>query len=172
MIDYDLTKIRAFVFDVDGVLSPATIAINERGEPVRMVNIKDGYAIQLAVKRGFKVAIITGSRFEAVRLRYNMLGVTDIFTGAAVKLPVLKEWLERNGLAKEETVFCGDDLPDLPCMDYVGLAVAPADAVPEAHAAARYICPRDGGYGVARDVIEQVMKAQGVFSATEPTASI
>ena len=163
MINYDLRKIRGIVFDVDGVLSPSTIPMSEDGVPVRMVNIKDGYAMQLAVKKGIKIAIITGAHNEAVKNRYHTLGVKDVFIAASVKLPVLREWMAANGLEPEEVAFCGDDIPDVPCMNHVGLAIAPADAAVEALEAATYISPRDGGYGVGRDIIEQTMRAQGIW---------
>ena len=163
MIDYDLTKIRGIAFDVDGVLSPSTIPMHPNGEPMRMVNIKDGYALQLAVKHGLRIAIITGATTRAVQVRYEGLGITDIFQGSALKLPVFNEWLSAHGFSPEEVAFVGDDIPDLRVMAAAGLSVAPADAVPEIKALARYISPHDGGYGVARDLIEQVLKAQGLW---------
>lgn len=162
-IDYDLTLIKAFACDVDGVLSPSVIPMHISGEPLRMVNIKDGYAIQLAVKRGFRFAIITGGRSEGVRTRFAGLGVEDIFLGTAHKVPVLKEWMQRHGLSPEQVAYLGDDIPDIEAMRCVGLPVAPADAVPEAKEVARYISPCNGGYGCGRDVIEQVLKAQGLW---------
>lgn len=166
-INYDLKKIRAIAFDVDGVLSPSTIPMATDGEPMRMVNIKDGYAIQLAVKMGYKIAIISGAKSEAVNVRFRGLGVEDTFTGVAVKLPKLKEWMAQHGLSPEEVAFVGDDIPDMEAMKTVGLAVAPADAAPEIKGVARYITPMAGGYGCGRDVIEQVMKAQGKWLADE-----
>ena len=160
-INYDLTKIRAFVFDVDGVLSPSVIPMASTGEPMRMLNIKDGYALQLAVKHGYKIAILTGANTKAVEVRYRGLGITDVFLAAAVKLPVLQQWMCDNGLEAEQVAYCGDDIPDLHCMLEVGLPIAPADAAPEVIGVAKYVTRCNGGYGVARDVIEQVMKAQG-----------
>ena len=162
-IDYDLTKIKGFAFDVDGVLSPSTIPLGDDGVPHRMVNIKDGYALQLAVKRGFKIAIITGGVSEAVRVRYAALGIKDIYMGSSKKLPILKEWMEKEGLAKEEVAFMGDDIPDLPCLRNVGLPCAPYDAAWECKETAAYISKFTGGYGCARDILEQTMKAQGVW---------
>lgn len=162
-IDYDLKKIKAFVFDVDGVLSPSVIPMYVTGEPMRMVNIKDGYALQLAVKHGYKIAILTGGNTKAIDVRYRGLGITDVFMSAAVKLPILRQWIADNGLKPEEVVYCGDDIPDLHCMREVGLPVAPADAAPEAIEIAKYVTRCMGGYGVARDVVEQVMKAQGTW---------
>lgn len=160
-INYDLRKIKAFVFDVDGVLSPTVIPLHPSGEPMRMVNIKDGYALQLAVKHGYKIAILTGGNTKSVEMRYKGLEIADVFLGAAIKLPIMKKWFEDNGLNPEEVVYCGDDIPDMQCMQVVGLPVAPADAAPEIMAEAKYITKCIGGYGVARDVIEQVMKSQG-----------
>lgn len=159
-ISYDLKKIRAFAFDVDGVLSPSTIPMSTTGEPLRMVNIKDGFALQLAARLGYMLAIFTGGNTEAVRIRFESLGIRNVFLGAAHKLPLLKEWMESRGLIPEEVVYVGDDIPDVPCLQYVGLPCAPADAAPEAIASALYISPRNGGYGVGRDIVEQTLKAQ------------
>lgn len=162
-IYYDLTKIKGIAFDVDGVLSPSTIPLSEHGEPLRLVSIKDGYAIQLAVKRGLHTAIITGGTTLGVRKRFEGLGMTDIYMGAAQKLPVLKAWMEKHGLKPEEVIFAGDDIPDIPALEYVGLPCCPADAASEVRAVAKYICRHNGGYGVGRDILEQVMKAQGLW---------
>ena len=164
-IDYPLSKIKAVVFDVDGVLSPSTIPMSASGEPMRMANIKDGYALQLACKRGLKIAIITGGRSDAIQGRYNALGITDIFMGAAHKLPVLREWMSINELSPEEVAYMGDDIPDLPCMEYVGLPCAPADAAPEARMQARFVSRIDGGHGCARDIVEQVLRAHGLWAS-------
>lgn len=160
-INYDLKKIRGFACDVDGVLSPSVIPMHISGEPLRMVNIKDGYAIQLAVKMGYKFAIISGGRSEGVRVRFAGLGVEDIYLGASVKLPILTEWMAKHGLAPDEVAYLGDDIPDIEAMCHVGLAVAPSDAALEVKDVARYISPCAGGYGCGRDVVEQVLKAQG-----------
>ena len=164
-INYDLTKIKAIAFDVDGVLSPSTIPMSTSGEPMRMVNIKDGYALQLAVKMGYHIAIISGARTEAVVVRFCGLGIEDVFTGISVKLPCLLEWMEHHNLTPDEVAFVGDDIPDLEAMRHVGLAISPADAAPEVKEAAQYISPVDGGYGCGREVIEQIMKAQGKWLA-------
>lgn len=159
--DFDLSKIRAFVFDIDGVLSPSTIPMDNNGIPQRMVNIKDGYAMQLAVKHGYLIAIITGADTPSIASRYNALGITEIHLKASVKLPVLRDLLYRHKLNSDEVVYVGDDIPDIHCMKEVGLSVAPADAAVEVKEIARYISPHDGGYGVARDIIRQVMIARG-----------
>lgn len=166
-IDYDLTKIKAFVFDVDGVLSPSTVPMGADGMPVRMVNIKDGYALQLAVKHGYRIAIITGGYSEAIALRYKALGIENVFMGSSMKLPVLRKWLSDNNLDVSEVAYAGDDIPDHECMNEVGLPVAPADADIDIKMIARYITLAKGGYGVAREIIEEVMKAQGEWMSTE-----
>lgn len=160
-INYDLCKIRGIVLDVDGVLSPSTIPVGEDGQPVRMVNIKDGYALQLAVKHGYKIAIITGGKTESVKLRYESLGITKIYLGAAHKLEILEEWMKEEGLEKEEVAYMGDDIPDLKCMRNCGLPCAPYDACPEARQTAIYISRFSGGYGCVRDLLEQIMKCKG-----------
>lgn len=162
-IDYDLTHIRAFVFDIDGVLSPNTVPIDTNGAPARMANVKDGYAIQLAVRRGYRIAIISGADTEIVRLRFKLLGVNDIYLRASHKLEILRQWMSDNSLQPNEVVYIGDDLPDIECMRHVGLSVAPADAASDVKDVARYISPCNGGYGVARDVIEEVMRAQHIW---------
>lgn len=161
MINYDLKRIKALAFDVDGVLSGETILLHPGGEPMRTVNIKDGYALQLAVKMGLHVAIITGGRTEAVRKRYENLGVPDVYLGCAVKLATYELWLQKYGLKDEEVLYMGDDIPDYEVMRRVGCPCAPADAAPEIKEAAIYISHLRGGYGCGRDVIEQVLRSQG-----------
>ncbi|MBR1881810.1 MAG: HAD hydrolase family protein [Muribaculaceae bacterium] len=163
MINYDLTLIKGIVFDVDGVLSPSTIPLHPSGEPMRMVNIKDGYALQLAVKHGLRLAILTGAATHAIEVRFGGLGITDIYMGASMKLPVLEQWMAKHNLRPEQVAYVGDDIPDLQVMRHVGLPVAPADAAPECAAVARHITPCKGGYGVARHLIEAVLKAQGLW---------
>lgn len=161
MIDYDLKKIRAVVFDVDGVLSAETITLSAEGEPLRTVNIKDGYAIQLACKRGLIVAIITGGNTPAVRKRYEGLGVKDIYMGAGVKLVAYEEFVARHGLKDEEVLYVGDDIPDYEVMGRVGCACCPKDACAEIKKVSIYVSDRNGGCGVGRDILEQVLRAQG-----------
>ena len=164
MIDYDLTKIQAIIFDVDGVLSRQTITLAADGSPLRTANIKDGYAIQLAVKLGLRIAIITGARVEAIRTRYESLGMRDdIYIGSAVKIKTYEEFVAKYRLRDEEVMFMGDDIPDLEVLHRVGCPVCPRDACPEVQQACIYISHIDGGNGCARDVIEQTLRAQGVW---------
>ncbi|MCM1319173.1 MAG: HAD hydrolase family protein [Muribaculaceae bacterium] len=162
-IYYDLTKIKGIAFDVDGVLSPSTIPLSPTGEPLRMVSIKDGYAIQLAVKRGLHLAIITGGNTRGVLARFEGLGMKDIFMGASCKQPILEEWMKKYDLTPEEVAYVGDDIPDIPVMRVVGLPCCPVDAAPEVRQICKYISRHAGGYGVGRDILEQVMKAQGIW---------
>ena len=164
-ISYDLLKIKAFAFDVDGVLSTSTIPLHPSGEPMRMINIKDGYAIQYAIKSGYPLAIITGGKTDAVRKRFTSLGVSDIFLGADIKLPIYEKWLEKHNLTDEEVMFMGDDIPDMEIMLRAGLPVAPADSANDVLTIAKYISPYKGGEGCGREIIETVMKAQGKWIA-------
>ncbi|MGN0221740.1 MAG: KdsC family phosphatase [Prevotella sp.] len=161
MIDYDLSKIKMIVFDVDGVLSSETVTLHPSGDPLRTVNIKDGYAIQLAVKMGLHVAIITGGNTENVRLRYERLGMKDVCMSCAVKIDTYRELLHKYGLDDEEVMYMGDDIPDYEVMKLCGCPVCPADAASEIKEVCLYVSHVRGGQGCARDVIEQVLKAQG-----------
>ena len=161
MINYDLKKIKALAFDVDGVLSANNVILEGAGQPVRTANIKDGYALQLAVKCGLNLAIITGGRSEAVRTRYVTLGLQNVFMGVAVKILCFRDWLEESGLKPEEVLYMGDDIPDYEVMKACGLPCCPADAASEIKSIATYVSQYNGGYGCVRDVIEQVLKAQG-----------
>jgi len=160
-INYDLTKIKAFLFDVDGVLSSDCIPLDNHGEPARTVNIKDGYALQLAVKQGYQVGIITGAYTENIRLRFERLGVQHIYLKSSVKMNDYEDFLRKTGLKDEEIAFAGDDIPDYEVMKRAGLPVAPASAAPEIKEIAKYISLKNGGEGIAREIIEQTMKAQG-----------
>ena len=167
MINYDLSKIRAIVFDLDGVLSCSTIPLAEDGTPLRTVNIKDGYAIQLAVKMGLHVAILSGCRIEAVRKRYEGLGMQDIYLGASVKIKIYEEFIAKHALRDDEVMFMGDDIPDLEVMRRVGCPVCPQDACPEVKAISCYVSQYVGGRGCGRDVLEQVLRAQDKWLSDE-----
>ncbi len=163
MINYDLTKIRAVFFDVDGVLSCETIPQHPNGDPMRTVNIKDGYAMQHAVKCGLILAIITGGRTEAVRIRYEGLGLKDVILGAAVKIQTYNELKDKYQLADEEVAYVGDDIPDYEVLQQCGLPCCPADAAPEIKGVCTYISHKNGGQGCARDILEQILKAQDLW---------
>lgn len=161
MINFDLKTIKAVFFDVDGVLSRQTITLHPDGDPLRTVNIKDGYALQYAVKCGLHVAIISGAKTESLRLRYERLGVKDVILGADIKIKYYNGLKQKHNLKDEEIIFVGDDIPDYEVMQLCALPCCPSDAAPEIKATSKYISPFPGGEGVARDIIEQVLKAQG-----------
>ena len=162
-INYDLKKIKALVFDVDGVLSASVISLYPSGEPMRSANIKDGYALQLAVKRGFHVAVITGGRAEAVRVRYTKLGITDLYMGSAVKIHDYHAFKNKYALRDEDILYMGDDVPDIEIMRECGLPCCPKDAAYEVKEISKYVSYACGGNGCARDVIEQVLKANHMW---------
>ena len=166
-IDFDLTKIKTFVFDIDGVLSSQTISLSNDGEPLRTANIHDGYAINLAIRSGYGIAIITGGNSEAVRVRYEALGVKHIYMKSSLKMRDFQHLLANTDYNAEEMVYVGDDIPDFEVMQQVALPVAPADAAAEIKAIAKYISPKVGGQGVARDIIEQVLRVQGNWMHAE-----
>lgn len=160
MINYDLKKIKAIIFDVDGVLSCETITLFSEGEPLRTVNIKDGYAIQLAQKMGLRIAILTGANTNAIRKRYEGLGVEDIYMKAAVKIKTYRSFLEKYNLKDDEIIYVGDDIPDYEVMKQCGCPCCPADACPDIKSISLYISDRAGGMGCGRDIIEQVLRTQ------------
>ncbi|ETD21733.1 MULTISPECIES: KdsC family phosphatase [Prevotellaceae] len=161
MIDYDLKKVRAVIFDVDGVLSAETIPMSQDGEPLRTVNIKDGYAIQLAQKSGLRIVILTGGNTDAIRTRYERLGVEDIYMGCAVKIEKYEQVKSVYGFSDDEIVYMGDDIPDYEVMKRCGCACCPADAATDIKEISRYVSSVKGGYGCGRDIIEQILRAQG-----------
>lgn len=160
MINYNLKKIKAIIFDVDGVLSCETITLSSEGEPLRTVNIKDGYAIQLAQKMGLRIAILTGANTNAIRKRYEGLGVEDIYMKAAVKIKIYQGFLEKYNLKDDEIIYVGDDIPDYEVMKQCGCPCCPADACPDIKSISLYISDKAGGMGCGRDIIEQVLRTQ------------
>lgn len=156
-----LPNIKAFLFDVDGVLTDGSVTLMPDGEQVRIMNIKDGYALQLAVKKEYKIAIISGGRSEMVRKRLNGLGITDVYLGVSDKVDAFKEFLEIHQVQPHEILYMGDDIPDHDVMKRVGVPTCPKDAAPEIKNISIYISTKKGGKGAVRDVIEQVLKVQG-----------
>lgn len=165
-------KIRAFVFDVDGVLTDGTLLLLNHGHMARKMNIKDGYALQLAVKNGYRVVVVSGSHSEASRDRLERLGITDVRMDVKDKAAELKDIMNSYGMSREETLYMGDDIPDLDAFAVSGLNCCPADAVPEVKDAAHYISPFSGGMCCVRDVIEKVLKLQGKWSTDAGIASV
>ncbi|MVT10143.1 KdsC family phosphatase [Chitinophaga tropicalis] len=163
--------ISTFVFDVDGVLTDGTVQLLPNGEQSRRMNIKDGYALQLAVKKGYRVVIISGGRSESVVSRLQGLGIKDIYTGVLDKQEKLQDYVFENDLRWEEIIFMGDDIPDYRAMQLVGLPACPADAAPEIKSICRYVSPVSGGNGCVREVIEKVLKLNNHWMLDEEIAS-
>lgn len=163
MINYKekLHKIKAFVFDFDGVMTDGSIWTYGDKEAVRCGNVKDGYAIQYAVKKGYIIALISGATSLSIDNRMTALGVTQIYTGRANKLSTYKEFLESNHLSNEEVICMGDDIPDYEIMQAAGVAACPADAAEEIKEISDYISIYPGGKGCVRDIIEQTLRLQG-----------
>jgi 3-deoxy-D-manno-octulosonate 8-phosphate phosphatase (KDO 8-P phosphatase) len=153
--------ITTFVFDVDGVLATEILVILQGGDMARNMNSKDGYALQLAVKKGYRVVIISGGTSDPVRQRLERLGVKDVFLGVHNKKETLLEYVQLHQLRWEEIMYMGDDIPDYVVMQMVGLPCCPADAVAEIKQISRYISAFQGGKGCGRDVIEKVLKLNG-----------
>ena len=156
----NLTAITTFIFDIDGVLTDGTVILEPTGEQSRTMNIKDGYALQLAVKRGFKVAIISGGKNEIVRKRFAGLGIHDVFMGASNKWDSFDELKLTYNIQNTEVAYMGDDIPDYEIMSKIGFPTCPNDAATEIKQIAQYISPISGGKGCVRDVIEKVLRAQ------------
>jgi 3-deoxy-D-manno-octulosonate 8-phosphate phosphatase (KDO 8-P phosphatase) len=158
-----LRHIRAMVFDYDGTLTDGTVILQDEGEPLRTANVRDGYALQLAVKKGFILAVISGGRSSSIANRFRMLGIQHVFLGVEHKLDALKDFMGKTHLSPEEVLYMGDDIPDFHPMKHCGVATCPADAAVEIKSVSHYISHLKGGEGCARDVIEQVMKVQGLW---------
>ena len=156
----NLKQIKAFFFDVDGVLTDGTVLALDSGEQARNFYVKDGYAMVKAKEEGFLIAIISGGKMEGTRKRLEFLGVDDIYLGVGKKHEVYEKICAEKNLKREEILFMGDDLPDLKVMNWSGVSACPSDAANDIKNIADYICKNKGGQGAVREVIEVVMKAQ------------
>ncbi|CAL1516936.1 3-deoxy-D-manno-octulosonate 8-phosphate phosphatase [Chitinophaga sp. MM2321] len=163
--------ITTFILDVDGVLTDGTLQLLPGGEMSRRMNIKDGYALQLAVKKGYRVVIISGGKSESVVSRLQGLGIRDIFTGVHDKKEKLQDYVFEHDLSWDEILYMGDDIPDYQPMQLVALPVCPADAAAEIKGICRYISPVPGGHGCVREVMEKVLKLNGHWLMDEGIAS-
>ncbi|MBK9378852.1 MAG: HAD-IIIA family hydrolase [Saprospiraceae bacterium] len=158
-----ISKIRGLVLDIDGVLTDNTILVTDQGEFLRSMNVRDGYAIKRALDAGIKIAVISGGKSFGSKKRLEILGINDVYLGVEDKLPVLKQVLQNWSLSPEDIAYMGDDIMDISCIKYVGLACAPADAVPETLEIADYISPRKGGDTCVRDIIEKILQAKQLW---------
>ena len=156
-----LLKVNTFIFDYDGVLTDGTVIISSDGDALRTANVKDGYALQLAIKKNYRIAIISGGYSESMKHRLEALKIKDVFLGVDKKIDVYNKFLETYNLENENVLFMGDDIPDYEIMLKVGVPTCPSDAVEEIKRIATYISHQAGGRGCVRDIIEQVLKVQG-----------
>ena len=156
-----LPNIKTFIFDMDGVLTDGKILITNEGELLRAFDTKDGYAMKCALVQGYKIVIITGGRNKGVEERFKELGVFDIYMGAHHKTEAYQDLLDNYDLDPETILYLGDDVPDIPVMEKVGLGCCPADAVSDVKAMADYVSHKNGGEGCVREIIEQVLRVQG-----------
>lgn len=163
--------IRLFVLDVDGVLTDGSLLLQDDGQQLRRMNIKDGYALQLAIKKGYKILVLSGAQSEAVKQRLQKLGITDIMMGVLHKSAELETYMQQHGFSEEQVLFMGDDMPDFKVMQKAGLPCCPADAVAEIRDIASYISPVKGGEGCVRDIIEKVLKLNGHWNDDETIAA-
>jgi len=165
------TKIRLFVFDIDGVLTDGNLLILPDGQWARTMNIKDGYALQLAVKKGYRILVISGGDAVPVKQRLQKLGITDIFLPVQNKPEILQQYLQDHQIPREVVLYMGDDIPDLAAMQLAGLPCCPQDAATEIKQLSVYISPLAGGKGCVRDVIEKVLKLNGHWEYEQGLAS-
>jgi 3-deoxy-D-manno-octulosonate 8-phosphate phosphatase (KDO 8-P phosphatase) len=159
----NLHSVNTIFLDYDGVLTEGTIYLTADGEALRTAYVKDGYAMQLAIKKGFRIVVISGGYSDSMKFRLEKLGLADIYLGVDDKMARYEEIIKSYNLKSEEVLYMGDDIPDLSPMKAAGVAACPADAVPEIREVADYISDKPGGRGCVRDVIEQVMKVQGIW---------
>ena len=159
-----MNEITTFIFDVDGVLTDSSVHVTPTGEMLRIMNIRDGFAMKAALESGFNVCIISGGSNEGVRIRLRNLGITDIHLAAPNKVETFKEYIELYQINPENVLYMGDDIPDFHVMQLVGLPTCPQDSSPEIKAISSYVSHRNGGKGAVRDVIEQVMRVQGKWN--------
>lgn len=163
----ELNYVKAFLFDVDGVFTDGKIMLTTDGQQIRNMNVKDGYAVHHAVKKGYKVGIITGGTCEGIRIRFSSLGVEDIYIASHDKMRDFHDFMKKNNITKDDILYMGDDIPDFPVMKEVRLATCPNDASNEIKSISAYVSHKNGGYGCVRDVVEQTMKTQGTWMSQD-----
>lgn len=165
-----LKDITTIILDVDGVLTNGDIIASDSGEFLRTFNIKDGYALQLAVKKGYLLCIISGGRGQSMQKRFEGLGIQEIHLGVSDKVAVFEQLMVKHNITASEILYMGDDIPDLKIMQLVGLPTCPADAVPEIKALSQYISPYPGGKTAVRDIVEKVLRVQEKWFDENPSA--
>ncbi len=163
----NLNNISTFIFDYDGVMTDGTLVLQHEGEPLRTANVKDGYVLQLAIKLGYNIVIISGGYSKSVENRFGSLKIADVYLNVKDKLSVFNEYIKKNNINSDQVVYMGDDIPDYRVMKAVGTPVCPADATQEIKDISVYISDKNGGQGCVRDIIEQVLKVQGKWMTEE-----
>ena len=161
MIYSEFKEIKCVVLDVDGVLTNGNLMVTEQGDQLRTFNVKDGYAIQYAIKQGLKIFVITGAKSEGVKKRFEGLGVQETFLGISDKWTILQELMTKYNLTTQDIMFIGDDMPDYYCMQRVRIAIAPLDAVDDIKNISHYVSKFKGGEGVVREILEKILRLQG-----------
>ena len=162
-----LKKITTFMFDYDGVMTDGALILQHEGNPLRSANVKDGYVLQLAIKLGYNIVIISGGFSQSVENRFGALNITDVFLGVKDKVVVFNKYIKEHNIDLNQIVYMGDDIPDYKVMKKVGVPVCPADASEEIKDISIYISDKNGGKGCVRDIIEQVLKVQGNWMTDE-----
>jgi len=155
-----LIKIKNFVFDVDGVFTDGSIIVDNSGNELRVFSTRDGIAVKLATEKGYTFCVISGGKNEGVRKRLNKLGIKNVYLGVNNKMEVFKSFMNDNNLKTTETMFMGDDIPDIQILKMVGLSCCPNDAANEVREVVDYISIKKGGEGCVRDIIEQILTIQ------------
>ena len=155
-----LIKIKNFVFDVDGVFTDGSIIVDNSGNELRVFSTRDGIAVKLATDKGYNFCVISGGKNEGVRKRLNKLGIKNVYLGVNNKMEVFKSFMNDNNLKTTETMFMGDDIPDIQILKMVGLSCCPNDAANEVRKVVDYISIKKGGEGCVRDIIEQILTIQ------------
>lgn len=162
-----LKKVTTFIFDYDGVMTDGTLILQHEGNPLRSANVKDGFVLQLAIKLGYNVVIISGGFSQSVENRFGTLKITDVFLGVKDKVIILDEYIKKKNINPDHIVYMGDDIPDYKVMQMVGVPVCPSDACEEIKSISMYISDKKGGKGCVRDILEQVLKVQGKWMTEE-----
>jgi 3-deoxy-D-manno-octulosonate 8-phosphate phosphatase (KDO 8-P phosphatase) len=157
----NLKHITTFIFDYDGVISDGKVWVIDEHDQIRNSTVKDGYALHHAVKKGYRIAIISGGKGDSMRIRLNNVGITDVFQGVRNKMEIFADYCTKHSINPQTVLYMGDDIPDYFVLKHVGIATCPADAVPEIKNIVHYISHQKGGEGCVRDVIEQVLKVRG-----------
>lgn len=158
-----LKKINTLIFDYDGVLTDGTVITTENGDQLRSGHVRDGYALHLAFKKGYNIAVISGGTSDSISLRLKTLNLTDIFIRVSNKIVVFNQYIKQKNVDASQVMYMGDDIPDYKVMQMAGLPVCPADAAEEIKSISKYISSYKGGHGCVRDIIEQLMKIQGTW---------